>query len=134
LKPFSPRQLVARAHAVLRRASQLSLKTSRQLGNLLVESSSRVVRNAQGEPIALTNLEGRLLEFLILNAGRDLSSDAIIDQVWGQQEGDRVRLRQLVHRLRRKIEPDPSNPFFIKTIPGLGYSLTGKSGAKEARR
>lgn len=127
VKPFSPRQLVARAHAVLRRAGLHSLKTSRRVWDLFLESNRCAVRNAQGESIALTNLEARLLEVLILNADQDLSSDAIIDRVWGQTAGDRIKLRQLVHRLRRKIESDPSNPFIIKTIPGIGYRLIENS-------
>jgi DNA-binding response OmpR family regulator len=52
-----------------------------------------------------------------------LTYDVLIDYVWGPQGGDRDMLRQLVRRLRRKIEPDPTNPRFIKNIAGLGYGL-----------
>ena len=52
-----------------------------------------------------------------------MTFDAIIDHVWGPAAGDRDMLRQLVRRLRTKIEPDPSNPIYIQTIPGLGYGL-----------
>ncbi len=124
-KPFSPRQLVARTYAVLRRARQLPIITSRQAGDLLLEPGNRVVRIAQGEPISLTPLEGKLIDFLVVNAGKNLPYDSIIDHVWGPQRGDRDMLRQLVHRLRRKIETDPANPLYIQTIPGLGYRLIG---------
>lgn len=121
LKPFSPRQLVARAHAVLRRAVRFPVGASQQGRNLRMEPSGRVVRNTPGKPISLTTLEGRLVDFLVLNAGQELPFDLIIHHVWGSNGGNRDKLRQLVHRLRRKIEPDPSNPILIKTIPGLGY-------------
>ncbi len=76
--------------------------------------------------IQLTSLENRLLEYLLINAGRVLSMDRIIDYVWGAEGGDRDMLRQLVRRLRRKIEPDPSNPTYLKTIAGLGYGFIGE--------
>jgi DNA-binding response OmpR family regulator len=55
--------------------------------------------------------------------GRVLSTAAIIDQVWGPEGGDRDMLRQLVRRLRAKIEPDPARPVFIETVAGVGYGL-----------
>ena len=59
----------------------------------------------------------------MVNAGQVLTSDAIIDFVWGASAGDRDMLRQLVRRLRGKIEPNSTDPSYIKTIPGLGYGL-----------
>jgi DNA-binding response OmpR family regulator len=59
----------------------------------------------------------------MINAGQVLTFEMIIDQVWGPTAADRDMLRQLVHRLRVKIEPDPSNPIYIQTVPGLGYGL-----------
>jgi two-component system, OmpR family, response regulator RegX3 len=59
----------------------------------------------------------------MVNAGQVMTIDAIIDHVWGPQGGDRDMLRQLVRRLRSKIEPDPAQPKYIRTIPGLGYGL-----------
>jgi len=122
-KPFSPRQLVARAQAVLRRAGQSTVPVPRQAGDLQLAPSRREVRIGGAEPIALTALEGRLLDYLIINAGQILTIDALIDHVWGAQGGDRDMLRQLVRRLRRKIEADPTNPEYIQTVPGLGYGL-----------
>lgn len=122
-KPFSPRQLVARAQAVLRRAGQAASPAPREAGNLHLSTSRREVRIGESEPIALTVLEGRLLDCLIINSGQILTFDALIDHVWGAQGGDRDMLRQLVRRLRRKIEIDPANPAYIQTVPGLGYGF-----------
>jgi DNA-binding response OmpR family regulator len=122
-KPFSPRQLVARAQAVLRRAGQTTSPAPRQAGDLHLSASRREVRIGDSEPVALTALEGRLLDCLIINSGQILTIDALIDHVWGAQGGDRDMLRQLVRRLRRKIENDPANPVYIQTVPGLGYGL-----------
>lgn len=123
-KPFSPRQLVARMHAVLRRAGTTPTGGARQAGNLSLDPSRREVRIKEGDPISLTPLESELLELLMLNAGHVLTHDSIIDHVWGPEGADRDMLRQLVHRLRNKIEPDPSDPTYIETIPGLGYGLS----------
>jgi DNA-binding response OmpR family regulator len=126
-KPFSPRQLVARAYAVLRRAGQMAVPSPHQVGDLQLGPNRREARIGDGEPIPLTPLEGKLLTYLMINAGQVLTADAIIDHVWGPRGGDRDMLRQLVHRLRDKIEPDPGNPTHIKTVPGLGYGLIGNS-------
>jgi DNA-binding response OmpR family regulator len=122
-KPFSPRQLVARAHAVLRRTGQNSVFSPVQAGDLSLAATRREVRIGDEEPVSLTSLEGRLLHYLMVNAGQVMTIDAIIDHVWGPQGGDRDMLRQLVRRLRSKIEPDPAQPKYIRTIPGLGYGL-----------
>jgi DNA-binding response OmpR family regulator len=90
---------------------------------LFLSPSRREVKIGDSEPVALTALEGRLLDCLIINAGQILTIDALIDHVWGAQGGDRDMLRQLIRRLRRKIEPDPANPIYIQTVPGLGYGL-----------
>ena len=73
--------------------------------------------------VQLTPLENRLLDYLMANAGQVLTTEAIIDRVWGYEGGDRDALRQLVHRIRGKIEPDPANPIYIETVPGLGYGF-----------
>jgi len=123
-KPFSPRQLVARIHAVLRRAGRTATTAVRQVGDLTLDSSRREVQVGEGDPISLTPLECELLSFLMLNAGHVLTHNAIIDQVWGPEGADRDMLRQVVHRLRDKIEPDSSEPIYIETVPGLGYGLS----------
>ncbi len=132
-KPFSPRQLVARAHAVLRRAGRTTAPAIRQIGELLLDSSRRELRIGAGDTVSLTPLENRLFDYLMLNAGHVLTTEAIIGHVWGPEGGDRDMLRQLVHRLRSKIakacgaetgEPELPCPVYIETVPGLGYGLT----------
>jgi DNA-binding response OmpR family regulator len=122
-KPFSPRQLVARAQAVLRRAGQSASPAPRQVGELTLDASRREASLGPGQPISLTPLEGRLLDYLMINAGQVLTIDSIIDHVWGPQGADRDMLRQLVRRLRGKIEADPARPRWLVTEPSVGYRL-----------
>jgi DNA-binding response OmpR family regulator len=122
-KPFSPRQLVARVQAVLRRAGKSPAPPVHQVGELTLDNSRRELRIGRSKTIYLTPLENRLLRYLMANTGHILTNEAIIGQVWGPAGGDRDTLRQLVRRLRRKIEPDPAQPSYIETVPGLGYGL-----------
>jgi len=132
-KPFSPRQLVARVQAVLRRAGKTTTPANRQIGELLLDPNRRELRIGGGDTVSLTPLESRLLDYLMLNAGHVLTADAIISHVWGHEGGDRDMLRQLIHRLRGKIteaccaspgEPDPNrHSAYVETVPGLGYGL-----------
>ncbi len=123
VKPFSPRQLVARAQAVLRRAGKTPAPAIRQVGKLALDPGRREVRLGQGEPVSLTPLESRLLDFLMLNAGQVLTIETLISHVWGADGGDRDMLRQLMRRLRSKIEPNPTRPVYIETVAGLGYGF-----------
>ncbi|MCO6452353.1 MAG: response regulator transcription factor [Caldilineales bacterium] len=126
-KPFSPRQLVARVQAVLRRVGKSPTPALRQVGALTLDASRRELRIAQADDdstlVALTPLENRLLDYLMANAGHVLSTESIIDHVWGPEGGDRDMVRQLIRRLRVKIEPDSGQPMYIETISGAGYSL-----------
>jgi DNA-binding response OmpR family regulator len=122
-KPFSPRQLVARLQAVLRRGGQEIGPTRHQVGNLTHDPQRREARLGQNRVISLTPLESRLLDYLMLNAGQILAAEVIITHVWGVAGGDGDMLRQLVHRLRSKIEPDPTQPIYIENIPSLGYGF-----------
>jgi DNA-binding response OmpR family regulator len=129
VKPFSPRQLVARVKAILRRVGQQLPKVELQAGDLrLLPGKREVFLGPDNEPVPLTPLENHLLECLMVNAGRVLTFDMIIDHVWGPAGADRDMLRQLVHRLRVKIEEDPSKPVYIQTVPGLGYGLEKDNG------
>jgi DNA-binding response OmpR family regulator len=136
-KPFSPRQLVARARAVLRRASRSGPPTAREAGSLALDPARRELCIGDGPTVALTALENRLLDYLVLNAGHVLTGEAIIDHVWGAEGGDRDMLRQLVHRLRLKLahaceaagaDPQAPPPAQIDTVPGLGYGLVVSAG------
>ena len=124
VKPFSPRQLAARVKAIIRRVGVQPMPVEFQVGDLkFVPGKREVILGSEGEPISLTPLENQLLECLAINAGQVLTFNTIIDHVWGPASADRDMLRQLVRRLRSKIEPNPSEPSYIQTIPGLGYGL-----------
>ena len=126
LKPFSPRQLVARIQAVMRRgrtmeASHVPAKLS--IDSLDFNPKLREVSLPNGTKKSLTSLENRLLESLMLNAGHVLTTDDLISDVWEASGGNSEMLRQLVRRLRTKIETDPTNPYYIQNLPGLGYAF-----------
>ena len=123
LKPFSPRQLVARVQSVLRRAGKSHAPALFHASDLTLDSNRRELRIDNDKAIRLTSLENRLLRYLMINKGHILTHEAIIGQVWGPEGGDRDMLRQLVRRLRRKIELDPSRPSYIENLPGRGYGL-----------
>ncbi len=122
-KPFSPKTLVARIRAVLRRTGGDPVRELRS-GELTLDSERQQVRRGEEPPIRLTPLEFRLRQHLMLNRGQVLTADALIEYVWGYEDtGDRVLLKQLIRRLRRKIEPDPAAPRYIETVPNIGYSF-----------
>ena len=73
--------------------------------------------------IQLTQLECRLLEALMVSVGQVLPSESLVNYIWGVDGGDKVMLKQLVRRLRQKIEPDPTHPSYIENVPGVGYTL-----------
>jgi DNA-binding response OmpR family regulator len=123
LKPFSPRQLVARVQAVLRRAGSLVTPAVRQVGAFSLDTSRRELHINAAPAIPLTALECRLLDYLMLNAHHVLTAEDILNHVWGAEGGDKDALRQLVHRLRGKIEPNPATPVYIQTVPGVGYGF-----------
>jgi DNA-binding response OmpR family regulator len=128
-KPFSPRQLVARAQAVLRRAG-ITPTTGPLVADDLTLDLSRRELYRSGQLLAqLTALECRLMEVLMLNSGQVLPADTLITQVWGPAGGDRTMLKQLVHRLRAKIDPDPDVPSYLETVPGVGYALVNRPSA-----
>ncbi len=130
-KPFSPRALLARVRALLRRAG-LEKPASLEVGDLVLDADLQTARVRDGEPVRLTSLEFRLLQYLAANAGRPVPPDRLILHVWGSRgEGDRQLLKQLVHRLRRKIEPDPASPRHLVTLPGAGYLLRQGPGATQ---
>ena len=126
LKPFSPRQLVARVQAVLRRGrggDNSRSATRLSIDGLDFNPRLREVSLSDGTTKSLTSLESQLLERLMLNAGHILTGDDLISDVWGASGGSSEMLRQLVHRLRAKIETDPTRPYYIQNLPGLGYTF-----------
>ncbi len=128
-KPFSPVQLVARVRAVLRRAGALPVASKLTAGAFVFDLARReVFIPTQPEPAPLTQMEGRLLEVLMLNNGQVISYNALIGHVWGIDGADRVMLKQLVHRLRQKIEPEAASIVYIENVPGIGYAFVQRAG------
>ncbi len=121
IKPFSPRELVARVKAVLRRFERPTAPSSVSFGNVLVDSGAmQLVVNAQ--PVATTATEFRLLEYLVRHPGRVFSRDQLLDSVWGDARFVTPRSVDVyVRRIREKIEADPEDPQFLKTVRGAGY-------------
>jgi two-component system response regulator RegX3 len=125
-KPYSPRELVARIRAVLRRqivdAADLSAPTL-AAGPVRMDVERHVV-TVDGEAVQLPLKEFELLELLLRNAGRVLTRGQLIDRVWGADYvGDTKTLDVHVKRLRSKVEPEPSTPRYIVTVRGLGYKF-----------
>lgn len=131
VKPFSPSQLVARVRAVLRRAGVVETVGTLSAAALTLDRARHEVQRADEAPIRLTQLESRLLESLMLNAGQVLTSDQLITAVWGADGGDRTMLKQLVYRLRSKIEKSEQGNL-IETIAGVGYTLVQAVSSKSA--
>jgi DNA-binding response OmpR family regulator len=127
-KPFSPRQLVARVKAVLRRAQAFAANGSGggeelRAGELTLDLRTRSLKRNEDE-IRLTPLEFKILHYLMLNKGRVLTNSAIVEHVWGfSGTGNEDLVKVHVHRLRQKLEKDPHNPDYVKTVLGVGYVL-----------
>ena len=122
IKPFSPRQLIARIRALLRRAVK-EPQEMLQAGELSFDPERREVRIGEGVPIRLTHLETRLLRALMQNPDRVLNNDSLILRVWGPEGATNEMLKQLVYRLRNKLETESGAPSMIETIPNAGYVL-----------
>lgn len=126
-RPFSPEELLARVARTVRerRASgrQPACPVTRTVGDLRIDLAQHAVSRGD-ERIALSKTEFRLLRVLAQHLGQVLTHDELLRRVWGPKyEADMAFLWVYVRRLRRKIEPDPSHPRYILTVPGVGYRL-----------
>ena len=124
-KPYSPRELVARIRAVLRRGAEQDdlLPPTLEAGPVRMDVDRHVV-SVEGASVSMPLKEFELLELLLRNAGRVLTRGQLIDRVWGSDYvGDTKTLDVHVKRLRSKVEPDPATPRHIVTVRGLGYKF-----------
>ena len=121
-KPYSPRELVARVRAVLRRGHDADpLPPTLEAGRVRMDVERHVV-TVEGGEVRLPLKEFELLEIFLRNPGRVLTRGQLIDRVWGADYvGDTKTLDVHVKRLRAKIEPDPGSPRYLVTVRGLGY-------------
>jgi DNA-binding response OmpR family regulator len=123
-KPFSPRTLLARVRALLRRSGAEEAPEPIVAGALVLDLERQTVTVASKGPVRLTPLELRLLQLLLARAGDTVPAERLISHVWGARGyGDKQLLKQLVHRLRRKLEADPARPRILLADPGSGYRL-----------
>lgn len=126
VKPFSPRELVLRAEALLRRAERLTgnrlLTEVLSLGDLAVDlAAHRATRGST--PLSLTSREFDLLAFLVANQGQTFSKADLLRRVWGWDFGDTSTVTVHVRRLREKLEDDPSDPRLVITVGRAGYRM-----------
>jgi DNA-binding response OmpR family regulator len=132
VKPFSPRELLARIKAVLRRGSRTQPAEpgdALRFGDLRINPRTRVVEFG-AEPIALTAKEFDLLYFLASSPGQVFTRDQLMNHVWDfAYVGDASTVTVHVRRLREKIEPDPERPTYVKTVWGVGYKFEDGHGA-----
>jgi DNA-binding response OmpR family regulator len=135
-KPFSPKELVARVRAVLRRASGPLAPVPRDEplvyddGDLRVDVAARQA-TLDGRDVALTAREFELLAFLMRHPRQAFRRDELLRQVWGTSYGDTSTITVHVRRLREKIEPDPASPTRIATVYGVGYRWEGVTAGAE---
>jgi DNA-binding response OmpR family regulator len=127
-KPFSPRTLLARVRALLRRGESEHKERAYPAGDLTLDVDNQTVSVGGRAPVRLTNLEFRLLQYLLVNAEHAIPAERLTHHVWGYRGvGDRQLLKQLVHRLRQKIESNPAEPQYVITIASVGYMLRPSS-------
>jgi DNA-binding response OmpR family regulator len=131
-KPFSIEELLARVRSVLRRAQftasehTQAMRTTMTLGELTIDFAQHLVTMG-GREMELTPTEYRILASLAQNAGRVVTQDFLLEQVWGSEYvGEGHMLQVNINRLRRKIEPDPMHPRYILTKVGIGYLLAAQ--------
>jgi two-component system, OmpR family, response regulator RegX3 len=124
-KPYSPRELVARIRAVLRRGTvdEVDDASALEAGHVRMDVDRHLV-TVDGDIVKLPLKEFELLEYFLRNPGRVLTRGQLIDRVWGADYvGDTKTLDVHVKRLRAKIEPDPGAPRYLVTVRGLGYKF-----------
>ena len=123
-KPFSPRELLARVKALLRRARQIRQGPDRtEFGDVEIDFRKYLARKGKN-PVYLTALEFSLLQHLIRHQEEVVSRDALLDAVWGENEHVFPRTVDThIANLRKKLESDPGNPRHIKGIRGVGYKF-----------
>lgn len=125
-RPFSARLMISQLRTLMRRSMGVMVLNlpSFSLGDLTLDPSVRTVQIKDQLPKHLTRLEFRLLYTLMVHRGQVLSTEILVERVWGYSgRGDRDLVRGLVKRLRAKIETTPASPSYILTIPGVGYKL-----------
>lgn len=125
-KPFSPKEVVARVKAILRRTKRITVKTEPvRMGDVTMNLEQYQVTKG-GQPLELTPTEFKMLELLAANPGRVFSRLQIVEQTQGYSfEGYERTVDAHIKNLRRKIEDNPKEPIYIQTVYGVGYRMAG---------
>lgn len=127
LKPHSPRMLAARCRVLLRRAQSMPLSVMGPVTaeGLTLDPEAHVLVISEGSSVRLTNMEFRLLYLLMRNPDRVIPTETIVERVWGYGgRGEATLVKNLVSRVRRKVETDPAHPRYLKTVSGIGYTFS----------
>lgn len=126
-KPFSPRELIARVKAVLRRATEKPVTENiLKVGELEIDRERYSV-SIKGKPVKLSATEFKLLLFLAERKGKVFSRGQLLDAIWRDEAFVEPRTVDVhIRRLRANIEEDPAHPIYIKTMRGIGYLFDGK--------
>lgn len=123
-KPFSPRELLARLRAVMRRSVRVSENKDLFSFDDVVVNSAKMEVTKAGNPVTLTAQEFRTLKFFLENAGRVVSREELLKQVWGYQESISTRtIDNHILKLRQKLEKEPAKPVHFHTVHGIGYKF-----------
>lgn len=122
-KPFSPRELLARVRAAVRRSNRQSSGTAQSFGDVSVDFAKMEVLRG-GQAVTMTAQEFKVLKFLMENAERVVSRDELLNEVWGYQNYPSTRtVDNHILKLRQKLEVDPAQPIHFRTMHGAGYKF-----------
>jgi DNA-binding response OmpR family regulator len=126
IKPVSPSLFNAKVKVWLRRSWSATTSTLDpvKIGGMRIFPNERMIIRDNGQAVHLTNLELRLVYYLVSRAGQTVTTEELNQRVWGYTgEVDNTMLKNVVYRLRKKIEADPASPQIIQTVTGVGYKL-----------
>jgi len=122
-KPFSPRELLARVQSAIRRSSAAKPSTAIEFGSVRVDLRSMEI-SRDSAPVTLTSHEFKLLRYFLENSGRVISRNELLNDVWGYENYPTTRtVDNQILKLRQKLEDDPSQPRFLRTVHGAGYKF-----------
>jgi two-component system, OmpR family, KDP operon response regulator KdpE len=132
-KPFSVDELLARIRALSRRTTGPEAEPLVRIGDVTIDLTATTATRdgTPPEPVRLTPTEWRILEMLVRNAGRLVTRQTLLHDIWGSEHvTDTGYLRLYVSQLRKKLEPDPAAPRFLLTEPGMGYRFQSAEGTR----